>query len=164
MVEEIWTTRVERLMSIFRDSLLALIPHLEAARIPWREDEAYDEWDNIAGALFENIVLRSLRWGLGDLGTDLTFPSFGHVHENDASRAVIEVFVGEPPESPEWAFMRLGSKKDPLDRILCLRMAQDGKVLADEVRILPFANTSYRVWLRDGDQLKGPIDGLSIEL
>lgn len=164
MEKEIWRTRVEHLMSIFRDSLLALIPHLEAARIPWREEEAYDEWDNISEALFENIVLRSIRWGVAGVGSDVVFPTYGHVHGDYGGRALIEVFNGEPPESPRWVFLRLGSEESPLDSVKCLRMAQDGKVLTAEARSVPFANACYRVWLRDDDRLKGPITDLAIEL
>lgn len=48
--------QVDRLLEIFRDGLRALIPVANAARIPWREGEAYDDWDSLADRLFEVFV------------------------------------------------------------------------------------------------------------
>jgi len=55
-----WSTTVTELVSIFRGSLIAVIPWLEKAKIKWREGESYDDWDNIAECHYENIVCNSL--------------------------------------------------------------------------------------------------------
>lgn len=48
--------QVDRLLETFRDGLRALVPVADSARIPWREGEAYDNWDSLASKLFEVFV------------------------------------------------------------------------------------------------------------
>jgi hypothetical protein len=44
------------LLAIFRSGLLALLPVMEAARIPWKEPNAYDPWEDIAQTLYSSII------------------------------------------------------------------------------------------------------------
>lgn len=164
MENEIWRTEVGHLIKVFRNSLLDLIPHLEAVRVPWREEEAYDEWDNITTVLFENIVLRSIRWGIDDANGDIALPAYGQIHRDYSERALIEVFYGEPQERPKWVFLCLSSKEIPLDTVKCLGLAKDGEVLINVSRSIPFAEALYRVWIREDGRLKGPITNLEIEV
>jgi hypothetical protein len=62
MAEERWATSVNEPVQIFRAGLIALIPIADRARMPWREPDSYDDWDSIAAAMYEAIVLRSLEW------------------------------------------------------------------------------------------------------
>ena len=48
--------QVAELLHIFRAGLLALIPVMDRARIPWREGEAYDPWENIERTLYSSII------------------------------------------------------------------------------------------------------------
>jgi hypothetical protein len=48
------------------------------ARISWREGEAYDDWDRIAGALYESIVLDSIRNSAHE-SDELRFAPYGLV-------------------------------------------------------------------------------------
>lgn len=59
-MNRIWKTSVEELLTIFRGALISITPWLEKARIKWKQGESYDDWDNIATTLFENIVCNSL--------------------------------------------------------------------------------------------------------
>lgn len=52
-VQETFT--VTRLIELYRESLLALIPVMDAAKISWRED-AYDPWENIERTIYESII------------------------------------------------------------------------------------------------------------
>src|SRR5947209_1121998 len=58
----VWQTTVDQLMLVFRDALRALVPHVEKAKIEWRDGSAYDDWDEIAQTLYEKIVVASLLW------------------------------------------------------------------------------------------------------
>lgn len=48
--------QVDHLLETFRSGLRALIPVADAAKIPWREGEAYDDWDSLADRLFEVFI------------------------------------------------------------------------------------------------------------
>ncbi|MEM1367735.1 MAG: hypothetical protein AAGG02_06895 [Cyanobacteria bacterium P01_H01_bin.15] len=52
---------IEELLDIFRGGLMALIPTMEHAKIPWQQAENYDDWDAIAETLYEQIVIDALR-------------------------------------------------------------------------------------------------------
>ena len=87
----VWTTSVSEMMSIFRDGLLAVLPIAERARIPWSDERAYDDWETIAGGLYDAIVRMSLShseeckdctvakygFGPGDRDTHLIIAEFG---------------------------------------------------------------------------------------
>jgi hypothetical protein len=59
-----WHTTVSELMGAFRRALVALVPSMDAARIPWRPPNAYDDWEEIAACLYKNVVTRSISWSL----------------------------------------------------------------------------------------------------
>src|SRR5512143_2384891 len=82
---EQWTTSVSDLLGLFRDALVALVPIAERARIRWRDGEAYDDWDAIASAIFDNLVVRSLNYSdalpqpTQFAGYDTVLPSYRNV-------------------------------------------------------------------------------------
>lgn len=49
------TFTVTRLIELYRESLLALTPVMDAAKISWRGD-TYDPWENIERTIYESIV------------------------------------------------------------------------------------------------------------
>ena len=57
---------VTELMNAFRDGLRALIPVFERAKLGWRQEDAYDPWENTAAALFKAIVGSSVDKGVYD--------------------------------------------------------------------------------------------------
>lgn len=59
-----WGTTVTDIMRIFQSAVVALVPSMEAARIPWRPPSAYDDWEEIAACLFKHLVGRSIAWSL----------------------------------------------------------------------------------------------------
>lgn len=52
--------QINHLLETFRSGLRALIPVADAARIPWCEGEAYDDWDSLANRLFEVFIKRPI--------------------------------------------------------------------------------------------------------
>lgn len=55
-----WDTTVSGLVGTFRMGLLALVPVVERAHIPWREEDSYDQWDEIATLLYRIVVAEPL--------------------------------------------------------------------------------------------------------
>src|SRR5690606_20593651 len=83
-----WKTSVTELLVISRGALLAIIPWLEKAKIKWKEDEAYDDWDNIAESLYANIVCSSL---IGEVATEYQITKYNFNYDNYSSVNFIEV-------------------------------------------------------------------------
>ena len=57
---------VAELMNAFLDGLRALAPVFERAKLGWRENDAYDPWDDTASALFKALVGSSVENGIYD--------------------------------------------------------------------------------------------------
>ncbi|MFH2050320.1 MAG: hypothetical protein ABIJ12_12835 [bacterium] len=51
---------ISELINIFRGSMISLIPWFEKLKIPWKDLDAYDDYDEIAEVLFKNMVALNL--------------------------------------------------------------------------------------------------------
>jgi hypothetical protein len=47
---------VTDLVQNFADACRALVPALDRANVPWRDNEQYDNWDRVVEPLFETLV------------------------------------------------------------------------------------------------------------
>jgi hypothetical protein len=56
MPTENWVTSVDELAKIFHAALIALVPIVERAHIPWKEPDNYDDWDAIVETIYASIV------------------------------------------------------------------------------------------------------------
>lgn len=52
---------INSLMAAFRKALRAVVPVAEEIGIPWREPDAYDDWDAVANGLYEGFLLHGIR-------------------------------------------------------------------------------------------------------
>ena len=57
-----WNTSIKELLLNYKGVLQSLIPWLEKSNIPYKEGEAYDEWDTITSTLYEAIVINSINY------------------------------------------------------------------------------------------------------
>lgn len=138
-------TNVANLIHIFRNSLVALIPYLEQAHIPWREPDSYDEWDEIAQVLYKNIVIQSIKWSLSDHQVEsLLVPDYGMSYENYSMMSFVEVISG----SPYMLFHRFTTTVDPLDTVMCRRVDTQGNLLKGEFEFVPIAQTHFQLQYR----------------
>lgn len=55
-----WHTSINELLLNYKGALQSLIPWLEKSNIPYKEGEAYDEWDAISSTLYETMVTNSI--------------------------------------------------------------------------------------------------------
>lgn len=55
------TITLNELLLNFRNALVSLVPYLENIQIPYKEEEAYDEWDRISETLYEELVINSIK-------------------------------------------------------------------------------------------------------
>ena len=76
----------------FRAALRAVIPMVEKAGVPWKRPDAYDEWDSVATALFESLVVAALRWSLPeDEQEDFELPEYDLLRSSYQGLSAVEV-------------------------------------------------------------------------
>ena len=63
-------------MSDHQDQLATATPGLERARIPFRDGQAYDQWDAIAAALYRQLVVEPLSWAVRGRAGALQLPPY----------------------------------------------------------------------------------------
>ena len=108
-----WETTVNELVAIFRNSVIAIIPLLEQAKIKWKEGESYDDWDNIVTTLFENIVCSSL---FSEVSLENDMSKYDMVYKNYSNMNFLIVKSTENINKT-LAFISFQSLSTPLDSV-----------------------------------------------
>ncbi|MHC4145598.1 MAG: hypothetical protein ACYSUD_12570 [Planctomycetota bacterium] len=148
-VDQTWNPTTTELMKLFRESLTRLLPVMEKAHLSWQEEEAYDEWDQIATSLFEGIVVSSLRWGLtpGVL-TELEVPAYDVVYPDYAEFSFIECLSDSPESDDHLLFHKFVTNEAPFDMIRCYQVNNRGQKLTPDPEIRPVADARFAFCLR----------------
>lgn len=119
-----WKTTVNELLLIFRGALMAVIPWLEKAKIKWKEGEAYDDWDNIAASLYQNIVCSSLT---GEVSSDYSIAKYNFHYEDYLLIDFIQV-RSKSYSDKNFAFVSFQSNSSPLDTVKVAELNKSDKV------------------------------------
>jgi hypothetical protein len=136
-----WQTTVTDLIGVLQSSFRALIPSLERAKIPWREGEAYDDWDAIASVLFEQFVLRAIRWSLPPEDAErLQVPRYDMLYPDYSEMSFLarKVESGSPPFD---VFHSLATTTEPFDTVRFIRLDGQSRQLTGTLRSAPFEDT-----------------------
>lgn len=137
---EEWKTSVNELLRVFRTALRSLLPAMEAARIPWKDGETYDDWDEIAQVLYRNVVARSLQEACGgEVSLDELLPRYNMRLKTYANRGV--VLVSGARLNRVAVFVGLSSVDDPFDIVDCAYVDHVGNVVG-EIR-QPFRDVAF---------------------
>lgn len=120
-----WQTSVTELLAIFNGALLALIPWLEKAKIKWKEGEAYDDWDNIAESLYNNIVCASLT---GEVTYEYSMAKYNFNYDDYSVLDFIEVRSKNVSEK-KFVFISFLSGVSPFDKVKVAQLDKDYKVI-----------------------------------
>ncbi len=83
-----WKVSISELVKIFKGALVALIPWLGRARIPFAREDAYDDFDEISGTLFKRIVCATVDDALEGFGG---LASYGMHRKNYESFSFIQI-------------------------------------------------------------------------
>lgn len=102
---------VNQLLKIFRGSLISIIPFIEKIEIKWRKGESYDDWDNIAIALYQNIVCSSL---IGEVTSDYSIAKYEFRYTDYSEIDYLSVRCNEH-SAKNLAFISFQSVSSPLD-------------------------------------------------
>jgi hypothetical protein len=119
MTSATWSVSPTHLVGCFREALLAMVPIAEKIHMPWREPQSYDDWDIIAAALYEAIVIRSIE-NAGNAADRLPLARYdvrSHFY-GDRSYLTCEAL------GPDHAFICLETRVRPFDT--CLFAKLDG--------------------------------------
>lgn len=139
-----WVTTVDQLMLIFRDALRVLAPHIERARIEWRDGSAYDDWDEIAQVLYEKIVVVSVKWAIPeDEREGCHFPDYNMTYESYADRTVI--VVNRELSGERLVFHSFTTDKEPFDKARACRVDRVGRVLSGNFVLIGADTATYSV-------------------
>lgn len=125
ILENNWNTSVNELLIIFRGSLLSIVPWLEKANIKWKDEESYDDWENIALVLYENIVCASL---VGEVLPEYSIAKYGFTYDDYSGVDYLKVMSKEYSEK-SLALISFQSFSSPLDSVKVAILDNDDKVI-----------------------------------
>ena len=108
-----WTTTVSDLVATFRSGIASLVPTLEQAHIPWRDEDAYDQWDEIASLLYRVVVAEPLSHAVAV--PDIELAPYDMVLESYAAYSFIEVSAPGIPSGHAAALHRFVTDSAPFD-------------------------------------------------
>ncbi|MCC7069930.1 MAG: hypothetical protein IT383_01325 [Deltaproteobacteria bacterium] len=130
----------------FRRALIALIPHVECLGIPWRDDEKYDEWESLASALFETLVIFPIRTSLDEREwADVKFAPYEILQED---YALLSVLIMSPSTTELRVFYGLATTREPFDTCLWYRVSAGGQVVSRTREATPLAETNLAALVR----------------
>jgi hypothetical protein len=108
---ESWNSSATELLRIFRQSLKALIPTMEMVKIGWRDEDAYDDWDEICAILYKSIVANSIA---DELNGSAPLISFGVRCESYSKNSFIGISTRNAGYS---AFVKFKTGTEPFDLV-----------------------------------------------
>lgn len=152
-----WKTTVTDLLVIFQGALISIIPWLEKAKIKWKDEEAYDDWDNIAESLFKNIVCSSLT---GEILPEYSIAKYNFKNDNYSTINFIEVKNNDNSEN-KFVFIAFQSNSYPLDSIKVAVLDKADKVVGYDS--LKFENLEF-VFVKNRNGKKEVVDNIKVEL
>lgn len=131
----VWRVTINDLIGIFRQALIDLIPTFERARIQWRGDQTYDDFERVAEALYNSIIRDSVG-SARDFQTAFPIARYGFRESKKHSR----ILVNDP--SLRLSLRQLVSVANPFDTIESVRIESTGEEL-EETNDLPFEGARF---------------------
>ena len=124
---------INELISIFRGSLIALIPWLDKAKIKWEDGVAYDDWDNIVESLYQNIVCASL---VGEVLAEYNIAKYNYYYKDFTSIEFIEVKTSVESRE-QYVFIGFQSISTYFDSV---KVA----IINDNYELIRYSNIDYK--------------------
>ena len=162
----IWQTSVDELVAVFQRSLISILPVMNEARIPWREGESYDDWDRIVSALYESILVDSIRWGLKhEAPSDVVMPKYETLYGTYLDLSYLRVMDRRSNDGELLAFYALASQHEPFDAVRCRTLDANRAVLeTDRFVLLPLAESQFELHWRIAAMDWKPVRDLQVAL
>ncbi len=103
---------VTQLIVNFASACRSLIPSLDLAGVPWRDEEQYDNWDRIAEPLFHSLVAEPCAFAAVGEGkmSELVMAGYGFRHSAECNAWIA------PADNLSQRFFSLTSGEIPFDQ------------------------------------------------
>lgn len=138
---------VNEILANFRQTLIALTPAFQKVNIPWRNPDAYDEWDHVASGLFNALVVEVLRWSRGtSLEDSFRMPKYDVILESYRGLCVLEVAHPALLEKRN-IFHSFGTAQQPFDRVEVLSDWEDYELCSSSLIQCPVEGVQFSLKL-----------------
>ena len=149
-----WNTSIKELLLNYKGALHSLIPWLEKSNIPFKEGDAYDEWDTITSTLFETIVINSINYS-NELMDKKPFPKYDfHYQDYDNLNFIL---CENPIGKNEFLAFVSFSVEDNFEMINICNVAKDSLIVISRSK-LKLSDANFYL------NQKIPIENITIEL
>lgn len=152
-----WQTTIDELINIFRGSLLSILPSIQRAHIPWKNEETYDDWDMISETLFHAIVVRSI---LYSLNIEIHLPKYGFYYNSYKKFDYIIVETNEKDKTRK-VFVSFYTKVNPFDYVEVAVIDKNENVIDN--KYYNYEDCSFNLVIKSSDK-KMVIENICVEL
>ena len=137
-------TSVNELVLLFSDAMRVLIPIAERAHMPWKEPDAYDDWDHICEAIYRSMVISSIEHAdeIGKFMPILDYDRRTSSYEKNS-------FIGDAKSKEKEAFLCFETETAPFDHCLFAVLDRDLNVVGN--RRVATAHAEFIFVRRDCD-------------
>ena len=138
---------VTELLLNFRQALLAIVPAAERVALPWRRPDAYDDWDEIASALYRALVIEVLRWSL-DAKQQVSFelPEYDLLFERSEGMSLLEVRHPDLRPGP-FFFHSFSTEHSPFDLVEVRETLGEGSGVTPVLETCPVEGALFQLRL-----------------
>lgn len=142
--------KIKDLIGNFRKALVSLVPCAEKINLPWKECEAYDQWDNVASVLFNNFVKFPISWALIKREeSNLMIPNYDTLYENYTDFSFITYLSGYNTKVTYPVFHSFVTRKALFDTVRFIKFDNNGKNTHGMFLEVPFMDTEFAFCYQD---------------
>jgi len=138
------TIQVTQLLDVLRSGLAALVPVVERLAIPWTDGDAYDDWDQIASTLYEQLVVNTCRSAI-EVGDMVDFARYDMIHPSYEPLAHF-VVASQLTSDVLGVFVGFAGIDREFTRVKYAVCGSDGAIDTTTTRNVRFSEC--RIWLR----------------
>lgn len=144
---------VTELVLNFRSALLAVLPMVEALRIPWKRGDAYDEWDDLASCMYEQLV-GSLISALSASTSEepVRLAAYDMMLRGYGGYATIDV-QSDALGPGRWVFHAFCTEAEPFDAIEVREVSSDGAPCSEGLRTCALSGCRFSLTLPNGSSV-----------
>jgi hypothetical protein len=136
---------------------------MDEARIPWRDHEAYDDWDDICSSLYANMVVRSIQHASVCDESSLDLPAYGSARDDYSELSYIAVQPAEASDALQRVFIAFATASEPFDSVRCGR-SDEGHRICGALETIPAEVARFSLMLREAGGRYRRVDRLVITL
>jgi hypothetical protein len=115
--------------------------------MPWREGDAYDDWDAMAGALYDSLVVRTIRHA-SQGGEGAKLPEYDLVYPSYYEYDVIRVVSGAVPPGTVGVFIGFMGTETGFDQVKWVAMPEAGEIVDSEAHACDYDNCEFMLLQR----------------